>query len=85
MSYVLAGEVSLGSDEGGEFARVFPLEGARPVVLRWSGSAVRASLVERGLDDPYQRSSWGERLTRLDLVALEAGGGELIVRVEVVR
>ena len=85
VSYVLAGEVSLGSDEGGEFARVFPLEGARPVVLRWSGSAVRASLVERGLDDPYQRSSWGERLTRLDLVALEAGGGELIVRVEVVR
>lgn len=60
---LLAGDVRLGSAA----ARVIPLDGAPPVDIRWPDD-VAASLTMRELDDPTLMSSWGARLTRLDLV-----------------
>jgi hypothetical protein len=63
---LLAGEVHL-SDGG---AHIVPLDGARPVVVRWP-SDVRARTTELELDDPLLTSVWVERLTRLDLVVTD--------------
>ena len=60
---LLAGDVRL--VDGG--ARIVPLEGARPVLVRWP-SDVGSRITELELDDPLLASVWGARLTRLDLV-----------------
>ena len=74
---LIAGEVEI---EGGS-AMVTPLEGASPVRVRWS-PAIPARLVERELDDPMLSTVWGERLTRLDLIAADVN--RLSVTVELV-
>jgi len=63
---LLAGDVAL--TDGA--ARIIPLEGARPVVVRWP-SEIRARTTERELDDPLLASVWGSRLTRIDLVVTD--------------
>ncbi|WP_457101756.1 heparinase II/III domain-containing protein [Microbacterium sp. P5_E9] len=63
---LIAGEVEIEGDS----AVVTPLEGARPVRVRWSPAA-SARLVVRELDDPMLSTVWGERLTRLDLIAAD--------------
>ncbi|WP_166844456.1 heparinase II/III family protein [Isoptericola sp. BMS4] len=60
--WLLAGTVELGPGH----ARVRPLDGATPLLLSWP-SGVRATLVDRELDDPMHTEVWGSRLTRLDL------------------
>ena len=60
---LVAGDVRLVEDG----LRVTPLEGARPVAVRWS-PGIRATLVERPLDDPMLSDVWGAKLTRVDLV-----------------
>jgi hypothetical protein len=63
---LLAGDVAL--TDGA--ARITPLEGARPVVVRWP-SEIRALTSARELDDPLLASVWGSRLTRIDLVVTD--------------
>jgi hypothetical protein len=63
---LLAGDVAL--TDGA--ARITPLEGARPVVVRWP-SEIRARTSARELDDPLLASVWGSRLTRIDLVVTD--------------
>ena len=62
LNLVIAGEVSVLADG----ARVVPLDGATPVVIRWP-AGIRPSLTVRMLDDPMLSEVWGERLTRLEL------------------
>lgn len=65
---VVAGEVSLEADG----ARVVPLDGATPVLIRWlAGTSAR--LTERELDDAMLSDVWGPRLTRIELDANDAG------------
>jgi hypothetical protein len=59
---LLAGSVKLAEGE----ARVTPLDGATPVVVRWDAGAA-AALTVQPLDDPMLRDVWGESLTRLDI------------------
>ncbi|MDU0345018.1 heparinase II/III family protein [Microbacterium sp. KSW2-29] len=59
---IVAGTVHLEPDG----ARVWPIDGARPVRLRWP-SDVEATARARDLDDPMLAEVWGERLTRLAL------------------
>ena len=59
---LLAGAIDLVPGE----ARVTPLEGGTPVVVRWDASAATA-LVVTHLDDPMLRDVWGESLSRLDI------------------
>jgi hypothetical protein len=61
---VIAGTTRLGDREGE--LRVEPLEGATPVLIRWSPE-ISATLVTRELDDPMLSEVWGPSLTRLDL------------------
>ena len=63
---LLAGDVRL-SDGG---ARITPLDGARPVVVKWP-SEVEARTTALELDDPLLTSVWGSRLTRLELVVTD--------------
>lgn len=63
---LVAGEVRL-SDGG---AHIIPLEGARPVVVRWPAE-VEARTTEVELDDALLADVWGTRLTRLDLVVTD--------------
>ncbi|HEX5859333.1 MAG TPA: heparinase II/III family protein [Microbacterium sp.] len=72
---LVAGSVRLG--EGA--ARIAPLEGATPVVVRWP-SGVAATVTERELDDPMLSTVWGDRLTRLELLVSHRDG--LTVTVE---
>ncbi len=72
---LLAGAVRL----GGTTAHITPLDGARPVVVRWP-EGVEAHTVIREIDDPVLTEPWGERLTRLDLVVTDRR--ELSVTVE---
>ncbi|MFT4157304.1 MAG: heparinase II/III family protein [Microbacterium sp.] len=62
LNVVIAGEISLIANG----ARITPLEGATPVVIRWP-AGIRVSLTVRVLDDPMLNEVWGERLTRLEL------------------
>jgi len=59
---VIAGAITLGDGT----ARIDPLDGATPLVLRWE-PPVPADVVVRELDDPMLGDVWGERLHRLDL------------------
>ncbi len=59
---LIAGEVALTAGH----ARVTPLDGATPVIVRWPDDVV-AQAVERELDDPMLSDVWGARLTRIDL------------------
>jgi len=63
---LVAGRIEL-RDDG---ARIVPLEGARPVLVRWT-PAVPATLVERPLTDPLLTEVWGGALTRIDLLVTE--------------
>ncbi|MET0735595.1 MAG: heparinase II/III family protein [Microbacterium sp.] len=72
---LIAGDVEIDGDS----ALVMPLDGARPVRVRWS-PAVPIRLVERRLDDPMLGDVWGSRVTRLDLIA--AGAASMTVTVE---
>jgi len=72
---LIAGEIQIDGDS----ALVTPLDGARPVRVRWN-PAVPARLVERDLDDPMLSAVWGPRLTRLDLIPADVH--ELSVTVE---
>ena len=78
MRLLIAGEVEIEGDS----AVVTPLEGAQPVRVRWSPAA-SARLVVRELDDPMLSTVWGERLTRLDLIAADVD--RLSVTVELVK
>lgn len=62
LNLVVAGSVTV-IDDG---ARIAPLDGATPVVIRWP-AGIRSALTERHLDDPMLSEVWGERLTRLEL------------------
>ncbi|MEU1971569.1 heparinase II/III family protein [Microbacterium sp. NPDC019599] len=73
---LLAGDVRLGDGE----AHVTPLDGARPVVVRWSPD-VEAVVAERVLDDPMLSDVWGPTLTRLGL--LVTGRRRLRVTIDV--
>ncbi|MEP6479254.1 MAG: heparinase II/III family protein [Rhodoglobus sp.] len=59
---LVAGEVQLAPGE----ARITPLEGATPVVVRWDPGAT-ASTTVRELDDPVLSSVWGSRLRRIEI------------------
>ncbi|GAT74166.1 heparinase II/III domain-containing protein [Microbacterium hydrocarbonoxydans] len=61
---VVAGEVAL--RDGG--ARIVPLDGASPVLVRWPAE-LTARMTVRELDDPMLSAVWGERLTRIELDA----------------
>lgn len=63
---LLAGEVELLDGA----ARIVPLDGASPVVVRWA-PAVAAAVVVRHLDDPMLSDVWGDTLTRLDLLVTD--------------
>ena len=66
MHLLVAGAIELGAG----FACIVPLEGARPVRVTWSPE-VPARLVELVLDDPVLSTVWGDRLTRIDLIAAD--------------
>ena len=72
---LIAGEVEIEGDS----ARVTPLDGASPVLVRWT-PVLRAQVIDRDLDDPVLSDVWGPRLTRLDLIA--ADGDAVSVTVE---
>ncbi|MCB7137434.1 heparinase II/III domain-containing protein [Cellulosimicrobium marinum] len=59
---LLAGDVTVVPGE----ARVVPLDGAPPVVVRWPAD-VPHDATRRALDDPMLTAVWGEHLTRLTL------------------
>ena len=59
---LIAGDIQLGIGE----ARIVPLDGARPVIVRWNAEAP-ARLVQRTLDDPMLSIVWGNQLHRLDI------------------
>ncbi|GAA2978704.1 hypothetical protein JOD63_003048 [Microbacterium terrae] len=59
---LLAGSVELAPGS----ARVVPLDGATPVLVRWPDD-VTARITPVDLDDPMLTAVWGARLTRLDL------------------
>lgn len=61
---VLAGKVDI--DAAGATARVSPLSGASPVVIRWP-AGVRSTVTRRDLGDPLLTEVWGASLTRLEL------------------
>ncbi|GAA2009661.1 heparinase II/III domain-containing protein [Microbacterium ulmi] len=63
---LVAGQVALGAGT----ARITPLDGASPVVLRWHAD-VDARTIVRDLDDPLLTDVWGARLTRIDLVVTQ--------------
>ncbi len=71
---LLAGIVRLGEGE----ARVEPLEGSTPVLIRWS-RGISATLVRRELDDPLLTGAWGPSLTRLDLDATGRRNATVVV------
>ena len=71
---VLAGDVTTSPGE----ARVVPLDGATPVVVRWPADVPVEETV-RVLDDPMLGGVWGERLTRLALDATGREGLRLVV------
>ncbi|MFH8252293.1 heparinase II/III family protein [Microbacterium sp. B2969] len=50
--------------------RVTPLDGARPVVVRWPAE-VPATLVAKPLHDPMLSDVWGDTLTRVDLLVTD--------------
>jgi hypothetical protein len=47
-------------------ARIVPLEGATPLIVRWEADAT-ASVTERDLDDPVLSSVWGSQLHRVEI------------------
>ncbi|SIT68459.1 heparinase II/III family protein [Microbacterium sp. RU33B] len=59
---LVAGALELAADH----ARITPLDGATPIIVRWPAD-VTARVVERGLDDPMLSDVWGARLARIDL------------------
>ncbi|WP_243075497.1 heparinase II/III family protein [Microbacterium sp. SS28] len=63
--------------------RVVPLEGARPVAVRWSAD-VEATLIERPLDDPMLTTVWGARLTRVDLLVSDRRNLRVTVELDAV-
>ena len=75
---LLAGDVRLGTAS----AHVAPLEGARPVVVRWP-AGVTARTTTRDLDDPLLTSVWGARLTRLDLIVTDRRGLSATVELDI--
>ncbi|MFF1876943.1 heparinase II/III family protein [Leifsonia sp. NPDC058230] len=75
---LLAGDVRLGPAS----AHVVPLEGARPVVVRWP-AGIAARTTTRDLDDPLLTSVWGARLTRLELIVTDRRSVSTTVELEV--
>lgn len=63
--------VAGGIDPLDDGVRITPLEGASPVILRWT-AGIPTRIVERDLDDPMLSEVWGERLARIDLVVTAA-------------
>jgi hypothetical protein len=72
---LIAGQIRLAEGE----ARVEPLEGATPILIRWPRE-ISATLVTRELDDPMLTGAWGSSLTRLDLDATGLRSVTVVVR-----
>src|SRR5699024_4358591 len=83
ITWIIAGEVT---ESGPGALRIRPLAapggppGEDALVLEWDPALAELTLEQRRLTDDYQRTAWGEYLTRVRLLVSRehVGAGEIV-------